>query len=407
MQPHPMSLPVQPKPFSEGWTLEDTRAMYEHSLKAPDFSSPSKDYKAEQAWREKHLANLDKLHLAIGQHAMHLASQGLLSNAPHTEHAQNGFIDAWRQMVAGEEMTGWQAQSIGRLVSKEFSMTLIRARPRHADESEPALTPEQVHEVFQKLACEGNFQSFETETVTCQTSNLSLTATFHDWQPSFERYDPKARRFLPLQAGDIKGAALEHVRIPVPSGKMLAADWFRHPVFAQITEEMESSEVSINSVAGCVIRTREYAEKLGVAHVFVGNSSPEMVSSQDGMLVAGWVDDEQEVTLAGKSQGSICTDLWWATVVDQQVLVDLLARKMSRDEAVEAVQDMIDNQASTVVQFDLPPGEYHLYFTGTQELFEKLFDRDGVDFTGMQMPMFVLSKNELPLRAKPSSSLRM
>lgn len=398
-----MSLPVSPLPFAQSWSLANTQQLLEHNLAAPDFDNNS-DTAAIQAWRKKYQELTQSLELAIGRHVLSLAAQGKISNAPHTEAASHPFIDAWRRAVKLEDLSGWQAITIGRHLSKAFLSLFHRSNPKFNAPGEPMLTVQQLHQGLCDLAEHGNFESFDTSPIQCQTSSMNLILTVNGWQPSFERYDPQSGHFFELKEGDIVAPVLQHTKIPVPSGKMLASDWFRTPEFKALCDELIDDSVSINSPNGCALRTRQYAEKMGVVHVFVGDSSPEIISGPGGVCVGRIDEDSSDDKLAiGSSQGRVCTDLWWTTIVDKQILVDLLSRKMSPDLARDTVEKLIVEQDSDIVEFDLPPGEYHLYYTGNHEQFVQLFDRSGVDFSGVKTPMFLLWKDELPLLTRPKN----
>lgn len=401
MQPHPNAAPVTAQPFSEGWTLDDTRVLYEHNLAAPDFDAPSKDPSADQAWREQRHTYSDKLSLAIGRHVLHLAQTRGLVAPPYSEAVNNRFINAWRRAISGEGLSGWDAIMIGHALTKPVSMKLVTSKPKFVRKDRPAPTLEQTHAFIHETMLAGDFESYDTDFGgECENSGLHLSLTLVQWSPTLERFDCERRQFYPLAAGDITAPSLQHVTVPLPTGELLVADWFRHDAFTAITDKVLEDSPSISSSSGCEERTRRLATQLGIATVFVGNSCPSIQADANGVRIGSMTE---EADMNGTSQGYVCTDLWWATMLDKQTLVDLFARTMPIEQAHAEVADLIVEHTNGITQVTLPPGEYHLYYAGDVELFGKMFDRDGVDLSSFDKPMLVLSRTELEPRPSRSA----
>lgn len=397
-------LPAFPAPFNQGWTLKDTRAWHAHELVAPDFEStdPDRDHQAEQAWREGHLAFRERFALALGQHAMHLADTppGLVV-PPHTEAVDQPFVNAWRKAAAQDPLERREALSIGYALLRSFEMAVVRLSPNLRKTDTPPPTPEALHDELATMALAGTFESFYTEMTPCQRSGLHLNLNLKGWVPSLQRFDHAQRKFFPLGEGDVAFPKIHHARIPVPSGTLLVSDWFRHDAFNAAVDALTKGEPSINSAAGCETRTRTLAEGLGVAAVYVGNTGPSAIAGEEGVRVGSWDYDNDP---DAEPENTIITDLWWATMMDKQRLVDLLAKTMAPEDAVREVDHLIATQPNTIHALSVPPGDYHLYYAGEPEDFPGLFEQAGLEFEGAGDAMFVLSRTELAPRPRRGSA---
>ena len=287
-------------------------------------------------------------------------------------------------------MTIWQAQILGSLFIKPLTLKLIDASPSFATTERPAPSAEEVHDYFCQTVANGTFSLRDMEREQCQTSGLHLTPLLKDWVPKMILLDAEAKKYRSLEENDIASPQIQHATIPVPSGKLLVSDWFRNDAFTELFEQAKEGIHSIGNVAAREELTQRIAQQLGVAHVYVGNSCPNVVADEQGVRVGSLADDQQSMDTP-----SVCTDLWWTTMVDKQVLTDLLAKTMPRDQAATQVEQLIANQASDVIELDMAPGTYHLYFSGEPALFKKLFNHDGVDWDGFESPMLVMTPKSL------------
>lgn len=386
-------------PFATTWTQADSQRLYDLEVEAPDSQVDPSGF---DAWRKRFWPVMEELQRAVAGHILHLAETTGLSQPPHAEAAQTPWLSLWRKASAQEALEGYEFERLGHM----FYMALARnfgavRRPRAGEEAPEAAT---LHRTLVELIEAGNFSSFETEREECLLSGSSLSLELKGWAPSFRIFKPEFRRFDALAEGDIVAPGLEHVTIRVPTGHLLVADWFRHAAFTSQTDKVLEGNPSINNEAGCVERTRRMAEQLSVASVFVGNTSPEIVAHQGGLRM-GYLGDEDEGAggLEGSSMGSICTDLWWATIVDKQVLVDILAQTLPRPEAVAEVDKLIREQASDIREVQVEPGEYHLYFAGSPETFAQHFWMEEVGFQGFEEPMLALHPTSLTPVLKKAS----
>jgi hypothetical protein len=151
------------------------------------------------------------------------------------------------------------------------------------------------------------------------------------------------------------GIAEYNFELNVPSGKMVFANdlrmWFQNHF-----------DFNVNSDIGKLKTTESYA-KVGMAHAFVGNSCPsihqvdEVTLSISGRAyekgdsaydaeVDDWVeltkDQAEALSPLGKEVGSICTDLWWYSVVDYDDFSRRFLEKGSKKEFLKYIKTSCD-----------------------------------------------------------------
>ncbi len=115
------------------------------------------------------------------------------------------------------------------------------------------------------------------------------------------------------------------VDIEFPSGIMIFDDGF-HAGY-------EDFDRNINTTIGIKQCSEDYA-KQGMMHFFVGNSCPAIWREGDTIYVGSLSDADDH-----KGIGSICTDLWWASFVDQWGLASkLTAARVKGEERADATR---------------------------------------------------------------------
>ena len=104
----------------------------------------------------------------------------------------------------------------------------------------------------------------------------------------------------------------------IPSGNMIVGNDFRPEFDHQLDHQRD---FNVNTAMGCVKNTKAM-EAIGCAHAFVGNSCPGVYETgKDTFIVAsGGYDEKKDKAIEpeGKLVASICTDLWWYSIVDER-----------------------------------------------------------------------------------------
>lgn len=205
----------------------------------------------------------------------------------------------------------------------------------------------------------------------CRMTGEALYIGFDNWKPSLWTFSNG--RHVP--AGPVEAPGIETVEVTFPTGQLLIADWLRIPAF---TTASRAKDFDINCERGKREAVRWHAEKLGFAHVFVGNTSPRVLKHAGGFAVgrpARNEDADDYLTPDGTTDiGYVCTDLWWATIIDRETLLSILTKTMSRDVAESHVATyLLEND---IIQVEVEPGRWHLSFCGDHEEFALLSDKD-------------------------------
>lgn len=153
----------------------------------------------------------------------------------------------------------------------------------------------------------------------------------------------------------------------VPSGKIVVANDLR-------TWFPADEGYDLNGLLGCHLTTLAYAEN-GMAHGFVGNTSPDVYRDGDGRFVIGGYPEEiwnRETDEAcpnpepcpwGESVANVCTNLWWYSIADYEEFV----RRWEYYTPGEDREEFVEGWTVHIV--DVRPGVYR--FRQDQEV-----DRD-------------------------------
>jgi hypothetical protein len=157
---------------------------------------------------------------------------------------------------------------------------------------------------------------------------VSLQCPYCDVRCDYELNDDKIECITSCsQPGGLEEIIIE---LDVPSGKMFFANDLRPWFSAQ-------DNFDVNTISGVVKTMRSY-EKASMAHGFVGNTCPSIfqIDSRNITIsnlpaediynkdIAEWTartkEEIEKDMPPGKILGSICTDLWWYSIVDCEEL---------------------------------------------------------------------------------------
>lgn len=200
---------------------------------------------------------------------------------------------------------------------------------------------------------------------------------------------------------------LRHLSFTLPSGVLLAADWFRLPGFTEAVEKDDGTGPSINSDLGVDLRTKDHFERLGLLRVHTTNCVPALVQDGDAVRV-GHFNDEDDAFYTGDERnevplpevvGRVCCDLWDVTFSDREILIDLLEKGgqfPDREAAAAALDAYAD--AGDVARLTFEPGTaLHLYMAtgGEVSLFAETFRSPDLSDWPCMEDMFVLSTKAL------------
>lgn len=316
----------------------------------------------------------DKLEAGLEQFLKAKRDAGKLTAFTQGEELRSRFAAAWNALLAGAEQP-WHRDTIVQRLSYATTNSGHWWAGAELPLDERA---RKVHrELVERTDC-GSFEYFDfMADDECAITGERLRLELHDWVPVLGTVDLKSattlrdREFVPVTRLPERG--VEHLVIEAPSGELLISDWFRHPAFTEAVNDPASrGEYSVNTHAGKARQTAWYAAR-GFASIFVGNTMPSVVA-RDGHLIIACVDEdaayEGRPGLEGEALGSVCTDLWWATAIDREVLTRTMAQTLGRAEAESAVAELLESTDHVSVR--VQPGMLHLYHTADPYLMQEL-----------------------------------
>lgn len=345
---------------------------------------------------------------------------GELRPCPNIQGRSTNFIHFWDSLVNGtgkdhekkwalEEMETVFGSIIISPATKVFEILFVS--------DERSVSAQEVYDSLIKTFDEGNFPWFSvSQTQSCGETGEYLNVQFENWTPYIG--SGRTGEFIPCEI-IMPPTKPQTVEIEFKTGNLVAMDWFRDSAnaFNDWTDAQGAADLpSINSRDG-IIKSTEFYANLGIVHVFVGNSSPNVYAGE-GLIAVGnnWCeytadgrerysdcDDDgneseeaeaayehaQENPPAGMTdEGSVCTDLWWVTIIERERLVEILVEQLGEDRRAEAeafANDQFD------VNMQVEPGKYTLHFDGHPSSFYKLLD-DKTKFR-IGTPYFALTKD--------------
>jgi len=125
-----------------------------------------------------------------------------------------------------------------------------------------------------------------------------------------------------------------NVTLKSPSGKLV---FLNHPANFFKKERDNRYEVSINSTLGCIEETKFYA-KHNIGYFFIGNTTA-YIMQKDGEILSTLFDEDDEKQQAKYKdyimRGSVCTSVWWYTVLDYDLYLTMCAEHNVDPDSIE------------------------------------------------------------------------
>lgn len=387
--------------FGDFYTLADYTAYRVHAESAPRNAAGKKLYSGAEYEQHRNGVKpyLNTAEQACAAFLGAMLERGVVSCADFIEGRGLPTGEALRRLVAADPEEAWlRPHDIDLLKYRMLSVWLSKAM---------RLESMEVNEGYQAIVGyidRGDFPYFELmgDREICDRTGARLLCQMTGWKLQYGVPPPRDtprywEQSLVLLAADAPRPSVQHVTIPTPSGRLLLADWFRIPQFTQALKR-EDKNFEINTSSGCVQQTQHYAQAHGLASVFVGNSSPDVVVRDGRILIGGAADVDEGLKDA---VGNICTDLWWATAIDASVLKQIVADELVREgvetaaagsQADALVEGYVKQHG--VVTVPVPQGELHLYFSDATDRLMK-FEGEGVASEDFEPLDLVLSPSEV------------
>lgn len=172
------------------------------------------------------------------------------------------------------------------------------------------------------------------------------------------------------------------VDIPVPSGELLFADWFKHgkELFHHLEEEDKYEYLSLKVK---VKKTKEYAKE-GIGHFYVSNTSPVVFQKENRLIIGhtrfddenyekyeetdDWDGYEMPPEEGAEEKGNVGTELWWVSICDRTIYEQMAIEKFGEEKGKEMTEDAVKHAKRSHVIVQVSPGFYRLrYFTSVND----------------------------------------
>lgn len=242
--------------------------------------------------------------------------------------------------------------------------------------------------------------SMPSSLMDCEIKKDKISIKLNKWNMSFSTINPKSRALVEFVPDSTPKVAIYSAKVNFPTGSLLVMDWLRIDDFINSTKDIkyEGEPIDINNEEGQIELVKRYL-KNGFLSVHVGNSCPS-IFNVDGQLVIGQLDyDPDEDDRPDSAIGMVCTDLWWATVIDREDAIRII-KLTNPDASDEHLSSKIDEYAKerTVTMVTVEPGEYNVYFnTFNENTTDKQYESIKMDQDHMPdiKPNIIISKDEL------------
>lgn len=352
---------------------------------------------------------------------------GELKSVPNATGHRLNFVHQWNGLVAGileKHEQEWALEGLADMFDHIFLITfLTKWQPKADDPMQAAIenlygdngreeaAMVSIHAEIVKLMDTGDFSfAMTSKHENCFRTGEYFNIQFEEWTPvigKVQRADGQKSVFVPAEpVAEPTGART--AQLEFKTGDLVAMDWFRDEdnTLDKWLKARGSDKIgSVNYDKG-IFDTVEFHAKLGIVHVMVGNSSPSVYTGEGTIAVgSNWreytadgrgrysdCDDdgneseeaEAEYELASTTaptgmvaHGSVCTDLWWVTIMERSLLAEILGEDYAKEEFN--------------VEIQVEPGKYTLHYDAHPSSFYKLLD-DKTKF-GIGTPYFALTKD--------------
>jgi len=351
--------------FSDFYSFERAGAHLDHerqfndtSTRMPDGVSSTPEYIATLRSHGK------ERQTAIGNFLTSLRDAGRLSEVPFSARRGHRWAAPWNRFVAGNEQAWDLDIVVGPIANALDTKIFCSLAPR------AVTVPDNAH-LYGELVRMMNTGDFDPLVLgddaraPCGATGKRLHVQITPgWKPLLGELTFQPRTFTAVTDDCPAPAVISHA-IPAPSGELLIADWFRlsNNLFSDIVDP-KSHQFELCYPFGRAQQTAHYAREFGFMSVEAGNSCPGILERRDHFLI-GEIDYGARSAPSGVLKGSVCTDLWWVSMIDRQVLVDLLAGKLGPEAAQAAVDDYVASAvaSSSISVLRVAPGTVHFHFT--------------------------------------------
>lgn len=362
----------------------------------PFFDDPSGDT-VTQAWRTRYSERLSSIvYPRLGQFFRAMKTEGGVIPIPSSEGYRCRLWKVWNDYAALSD-TSSQTDWVAALhqLAKEFAHSVVFDIVYDYEQAfkvggAATFDKEAVYRKKIEEFNKGDIPSFVFSHENCQETGITLFLSFKGWVP-------EGRCIVGGKSGPLrrlKPATVQETVLELKTGNLLVNDWFRITAFTEAVE----CNFQLNARKGREDQARFYAEKFKFVSVGVGNSCAGVYQRGNQLIVGCYDEEEVELPADLVEHGHVCTDLWAATLIEYENLVDIVARTLP-DTAQAVVDAYLAEQTPGnygLMKMTVEPGTYYLYHYGEHEQFSKMAKEAGISLDDtIDEPYFILSKERL------------
>lgn len=357
-------------------------------------------------WRTRYFADLKQIvEPALVEFFKELKAEGRLNVIPNSQGYSCRLWDAWNNAAkiqldaAPAELTKTLTKLAEKFASPlVFSITYpySRALKEQQVDSIPDYDHQSDYEKEIRAFNLSKGYAFHFSHESCVRTDMALILELDDWVAT-------GKCIIGQDVVDVPPAPGESVQetvITLKTGNLLVADWFRLDEFTKSVEP--AKRFSLNSLSGRDAKTKFLAEHSAVISVCVDNTCPAVLQA-DNQVVVGYYDTDTEDGVVTHPEGyryigNVCTDLWAATFVEYETLVEIVARTqpLRAKEMVDAYIEEHQGGSYGLHRMTVQPGEYFIYHFGEIEEFADRAKAAGIELPDEAItPYFIFSKTRL------------
>lgn len=300
-----------------------------------------------------------------------LNNNNQLSTIENSEGHETIFSYHWNRFVKDKE-------EINNRISSFLEPFLFKITYNQAD------IDETYSSLIEKINS-GNFKYYELyhDICSCERCSQKMILSIENWKLKFSIFEKKLDGSCDYSHFTKPEDCLPNMNyqldVNFPSGELLITDWIRIPDFTnhvEVPPDKRYTDFSLNHLLGRKNTTQHYAENFNFIFVSLSNIKADAYLDNGNLVIgcenyneeSGDFDEIKDLELVS----SICTDLWGATIIDKQQLIQILIDATGDAEKANImVQDYIDEylDGKTV---KVEPGNYSLSFNPDFENFKDL-----------------------------------
>lgn len=379
------------KSFSEFFTIAAFRGVVLYEVLNPRVEGTYED----QAVKDWYTGNHDNWHkhcdVPIESFVREVVESGVLKPIVNQIGRENYISAQWERLLGG-------LYEPSSLLSRTYNKFLHHALMLASFKTNDSL--DQQYADLIKLIDSGNIEWSLTDiSSNCERTGQHMWLDIENWEPRWGAMDD-SRNFQVLNQLPFDDN-LRTIEVNFPSGRLLTNDWFRIDGFNEVVESSEW--FSINTGYGKVRQTEHYAVNHNFVNVAAGDMSVHPFSKDDDAVTTYLVfnrgdgttwnsetDEETEYQGDGFDHGSICTDLWAASVIDYEVLVSMLTPQHGAQARALVDEWIADEMYGPEIAVE--PGRYLCRYSPDYPYFPDVAKDKGFDVFSLDEPIFTLTR---------------